>query len=90
MTFSDNYFHCAGRESELALVGARLKTLISGGGGGAIFVEGVAGMGKTRFAEEIASREGLAPLRNKCIVLVGAGRTERQPEPFYPWRQVFR
>jgi len=63
---------------------------VNGDGGGIVFVEGVSGMGKTRFSEEIAYGQRLSELREQCIVLVGVGRARRQAETFYPWRQVFR
>ena len=78
-----------GRDKEISLLGARLTALVDGRGGGAVFIEGEAGLGKSRLAEEIAWGQGLAPLRQRCIVLAGAGRAMRQAEPLYPWRRIF-
>ena len=79
-----------GRDAELALLAARLAALVDGRGGGAVFVEGDAGMGKTRLAKEVAWGGGLAALRQRCVLLVGVGLAERRTETFYPWRRVFR
>ena len=79
-----------GRDAELALTGKRVTALIEGRGGGAIFMEGDAGLGKTRLAEEIAWGPGMAPLRERCVVLASAGRAMRQSEPLNPWRRIFR
>lgn len=79
-----------GREKEMAIAGKRLASLVDGRGGGAVFIEGDTGMGKTRLAEEIAWGQSLAPLRDRCVVVASAGKAMRQSEPFYPWRQIFR
>jgi len=79
-----------GRKKELAVAGTRLADLVDGRGGGALFLEGGAGVGKSRLIEEIVWGEGSAPLRQRCAVIASAGRAMRQSEPLSPWRRVFR
>ncbi|MDX6379782.1 MAG: hypothetical protein QOI57_806 [Rubrobacteraceae bacterium] len=44
--------HFVGRDKEYALLAERLKETLEGSGGGAVAVEGEAGVGKTRLVEE--------------------------------------
>jgi hypothetical protein len=87
---SNSFAALVGREKELATAGARLADLVDGRGGGALFIEGVNGLGKSRIIEELAWGEGLASLREGCIVIASAGRVVRQSEPLNPWRRVFK
>ena len=73
----------------MAAFGKRLASLVDGRVGGAIFIEGDTGMGKTRLAEEMAWGQSFSPLKDRCVVLASAGKSMRQSEPFYPWRQIF-
>lgn len=79
-----------GRERELAVAGSRLADLVDGRGGGAVFLEGGTGVGKSRLIEEIVLGDGFAPLRQRCMVITSAGRAMHQSEPLNPWRRVFR
>lgn len=87
---TNSFAPLVGREKELSAAGSRLADLVDGRGGGALFVEGGTGVGKSRLIEEIAWGEGFAPLRQRCIVIASAGRAMRQSEPLNPWRRVFR
>jgi Adenylate and Guanylate cyclase catalytic domain len=87
---TNSFAPLVGRENELAAAGSRLADLVDGRGGGAVFVEGGTGVGKSRLIEEIAWGEGLAPLRQRCMVIASAGLAMRQSEPLNPWRRVFR
>jgi predicted ATPase/DNA-binding CsgD family transcriptional regulator len=74
-----------GRETELALLGARLDTALAGNGTLALLV-GEPGIGKTRLAEELtrlAGGCGARVLWARCYEGEGA-------PAFWPWVQVFR
>lgn len=75
-----------GREMERARIADRLQTLLRGGEGGVIVLEGEAGIGKSRLVEDIlrqAEAMGIA-------VLAGAGDAIEQGTKYHAWRSVFR
>lgn len=73
-----------GREDELRLI-AELLEAVSGGAGTTLFVEGEAGMGKSRLVGEaavLAARRGFVVLRGECDEAARA-------RPFGPLAQAF-
>ncbi|MCB9133977.1 MAG: AAA family ATPase [Anaerolineales bacterium] len=75
-----------GRETERARIADRLQTLLRGGQGGVIVLEGEAGIGKSRLVEDIlrqAEAMGIA-------ILTGAGDAIEQGTKYHAWRSVFR
>ena len=74
-----------GREAEQAVL-ERLVVQTAGGRGGALAVLGEAGVGKTRLAEELASRATGAGFR----VLGGRAYEMERGLPFGPWVEVLR
>lgn len=74
-----------GRDHELGVLSARLAAA-SEGRGGAVFLVGEPGMGKTRTAFELARHardEGAEVLVGRCYEGEGA-------PPFWPWVQILR
>ncbi|MBO8184667.1 AfsR/SARP family transcriptional regulator [Streptomyces spirodelae] len=72
------------RDAELALAEERLSAA-RGGRGGALLVTGEAGIGKTRYAGEVAERaaaRGFAVARGGCV--------DGTAPAFWPWVQVLR
>lgn len=72
------------RESELALAEERLAAARRGGGG-VLLVAGEAGIGKTRYAVEVAERaaaRGFTVARGGCV--------DGTAPAFWPWVQVLR
>ncbi|MGI5346717.1 BTAD domain-containing putative transcriptional regulator [Streptomyces sp. CA-250714] len=72
------------RDAELALAEERLAAARSGSGG-ALLVTGEAGIGKTRYAGEVAERaaaRGFAVARGGCV--------DGTAPAFWPWVQVLR
>jgi class 3 adenylate cyclase/tetratricopeptide (TPR) repeat protein len=74
-----------GRVAEQALLAEQMQALLRGGQGGVAFVEGEAGMGKSRLIE--AARELATSLG--IDVLPGEGDPMEQATPYYAWRGVF-
>src|SRR5262245_8619686 len=74
-----------GRQQELADVRARLDE-VEAGGSRLVLIAGEAGIGKTRFAEEIA-REARG--RGTTVAWARCRECEGAP-PYWPWVQVLR
>lgn len=79
-----------GRQEELAQFSRWLAELRNEPAGSerpfaAIFLEGLAGMGKTRLIQAIIEQAQKLNL----VVLTGQGHTEEKHTPFYAWRSVF-
>ena len=73
-----------GRTRERALLGEVLDDLVAGRGG-AVLIEGAAGLGKTRLVEDFVGRAAARGVR----FLTGAGDSIEQTTPYYAWRSVF-
>ncbi|MBA2713047.1 MAG: AAA family ATPase, partial [Rubrobacteraceae bacterium] len=68
LPYSLSRAHFVGRDGEYGLLAERMRE-VSAGNGGAIAVEGEAGVGKTRLAEEFlgfAQSRGVSVLRGRC------------------------
>jgi eukaryotic-like serine/threonine-protein kinase len=74
-----------GRDAELAVLTADLDAAVAGRGG-VVLVEGEAGIGKTRLAEELA---GQATARGALVLWGRCWEGEGAPA-FWPWVQVVR
>jgi DNA-binding SARP family transcriptional activator/tetratricopeptide (TPR) repeat protein len=72
-----------GRESELARADEALREAVAGNGG-ALIASGDAGIGKTRFAEEVIDRAAARGLHT----LYAAGSTEESRTPYRPIREA--
>ncbi|HET7654077.1 MAG TPA: BTAD domain-containing putative transcriptional regulator, partial [Acidimicrobiales bacterium] len=76
-----------GRSDELAAVTAALEDACAGRGS-IVLVTGDAGIGKTRFLEEIAALAGAHPTQ-PAVAWSRCFEAEDAP-PFWPWRQILR
>jgi class 3 adenylate cyclase/tetratricopeptide (TPR) repeat protein len=76
-----------GREPELARLRARVEGLLRGKGGAA-FVLGDAGLGKTRLWEEL--KDAIARERKPVILLEGRCLDYGETVPYWPFLQVLR
>jgi class 3 adenylate cyclase len=74
-----------GRAAERAALEAALGRLTHGGDGGVVFIEGEAGIGKSRLA--LALREDATG--QDITVLAGAGNAMDQATAYHAWRPVF-
>jgi class 3 adenylate cyclase/tetratricopeptide (TPR) repeat protein len=73
-----------GRVRERRLLAERLDALQQGRGG-AVLLEGEAGIGKSRLVDALVEQAAGAPIRT----LVGAADAVRSTTPYHPWRPVF-
>ena len=76
-----------GRSNELASVTAALEEACAGRGS-IVLVTGDAGIGKTRFLEEVAALAGAHPTQ-PAVAWSRCFEAEDAP-PFWPWRQILR
>lgn len=74
-----------GRESERAILSARLTALHAKGEAGVVLIEGEAGIGKSALASEFRAMARDAGLR----VVAGAGDSLESASGFRVWRSVF-
>ena len=74
-----------GREAERELIDAHVERLIAGGDAAAIVIEGDAGLGKSRLAEEAARLARAADLP----VLTAAADAVESATGYYAWRAPF-
>jgi class 3 adenylate cyclase/tetratricopeptide (TPR) repeat protein len=75
-----------GRSAERMLLAGQVETLVRGGSGGTVLIEGEAGIGKSRLVADLleqARRQGLT-----C--LFGGGDAIEQSTPYHAWRPIFR
>ncbi|HKQ02404.1 MAG TPA: AAA family ATPase, partial [Actinomycetes bacterium] len=73
-----------GRAQERRLLTGRLAALRAGHGG-VLFIEGEAGIGKSRLVDELVIQAAGQPVR----MLVGAADAIRTTTPYHAWRGVF-
>ena len=74
-----------GREKEKALIAQAIRELPEGPGG-ALVIEGEAGIGKTKLVEHLLYQ----PNQTGIITLTGTGEEIGRSSLYYPWRPVFR
>ncbi|MGH2593828.1 MAG: adenylate/guanylate cyclase domain-containing protein, partial [Anaerolineae bacterium] len=74
-----------GRMAERALLVERMQTVLNGGAGGVVVIEGDPGIGKSRLVEDL--------LRQSLVLgvagLIGAGDAIEKSTPYHAWRPVF-
>jgi class 3 adenylate cyclase/tetratricopeptide (TPR) repeat protein len=74
-----------GRERERMVIVEQLQTLLRGGAGGVIIIEGEAGIGKSRLVDELLRQCDALQL----TTFVGAGDAIEQTTPYHAWRSIF-
>ncbi len=74
-----------GRKAERAAFAASLQALMSHRNG-VIFIEGEAGIGKSRLVADLLEQAEKAGIR----YFVGSGNTVEKSTPYFAWREVFR
>ncbi|MBE7473750.1 MAG: hypothetical protein DPW09_38905 [Anaerolineae bacterium] len=75
-----------GRSTERMLLTGQLQALLRGNAGGAVLIEGEAGIGKSRLVADLlqqAQAQGVT-----C--LIGGGEAIEQSTPYHAWRPLFR
>jgi len=75
-----------GRSTERMLLTGQLQALLQGNAGGAVLIEGEAGIGKSRLVADLlqqAQAQGVT-----C--LIGGGEAIEQSTPYHAWRPLFR
>lgn len=73
-----------GRTTERMALAGRLQLLL-GGQGGAVLIEGEAGLGKSRLVEDLLEQAGQLGIES----LVGAADAVEKSTPYHAWRPVF-
>jgi class 3 adenylate cyclase/tetratricopeptide (TPR) repeat protein len=74
-----------GRGAEFGCLAAHLDRLLGGHGGGAVVIEGDAGLGKSRLVAECAQRATDAGVR----VIEAVADTIERSTPYFAWRPLF-
>nr|MBA3534051.1 AAA family ATPase [Ardenticatenales bacterium] len=74
-----------GRVAEHTLLAEQLQSLIRGGPGGLVLIEGEAGIGKSRLMEDLRRQAETMGLG----YLTGAGDTIEKSTPYHGWRLIF-
>ncbi|NJN99294.1 MAG: AAA family ATPase, partial [Anaerolineales bacterium] len=75
-----------GRSTERMLLTGQLQALLRGNAGGAVLIEGEAGIGKSRLVADLlqqAQAQGVT-----C--LIGGGEAIEQSTPYHAWRPLFQ
>lgn len=75
-----------GREAERAILAEELQALLRRGSGGVVFIEGEAGIGKSRLVEDTLEKAQALDI----TTLAGAGDAIEKSTPYHAWRPVFR
>ena len=75
-----------GRQAERAILAEELQALLRRGSGGVVFIEGEAGIGKSRLVEDALEKAHALDI----TTLVGAGDAIEKSTPYHAWRPVFR
>ncbi|MFQ5617302.1 MAG: AAA family ATPase, partial [Anaerolineales bacterium] len=75
-----------GRDQERAVIAARLQTLLRGGPGNVLLIEGEAGIGKSRLVQDLVRQAEALGIE----YLMGAGDAIEKATTYHAWRPVFR
>ncbi len=75
-----------GRTTERTILTNRLQTLLYRGRGGAVLIEGEAGIGKSRLVTDLIEQAHTLGI----TILIGAGNAIEKSTSYHAWRPIFR